>query len=131
MPIVIDGTNGITGVTAISSGTANTPVLHKDNAGNTLSCWAWVCFNGTTGAIRAAFNVASITRGGVGTYTVNFSAALPDANYFAAHGMGDSNTSSADDMRRNGTPTTTAYSFKLGSGATLADADYIGLAFFR
>lgn len=42
---------------------------------------AWVNFNGTgTIAIRASFNVSSITDGGVGTYTVNFTNALVDAN---------------------------------------------------
>ncbi len=45
-------------------------------------CRAWVNFNGTgTVAIRASGNVSSITDGGVGNYTVNFTTALPDANY--------------------------------------------------
>ena len=39
-------------------------------------------FNGTgTVAIRASFNVSSITDNGTGDYTVNFTTALPDANY--------------------------------------------------
>ncbi len=43
---------------------------------------AWVNFNGTsTVAIRAQFNVSSITDNGTGNYTVNFSSALADANY--------------------------------------------------
>ena len=43
---------------------------------------AWVNFNGTgTVAIRAAFNVSSITDGGVGLYTVNFTTNMPDVNY--------------------------------------------------
>lgn len=43
---------------------------------------AWVNFNGTgTVAIRAAFNVTSITDNGTGDYTVNFTNALEDANY--------------------------------------------------
>jgi hypothetical protein len=45
-------------------------------------CRAWVNFNGTgTVAIRASFNVSSITDGGTGTYTVNFTTAMSDANY--------------------------------------------------
>ncbi len=45
-------------------------------------CKAWVNFNGTgTVAIRAAFNVSSITDNGTGQYTVNFTNAMPDANY--------------------------------------------------
>ena len=43
---------------------------------------AWVNFNGTgTVAIRASFNVSSITDNGTGDYTVNFTTAMPDANY--------------------------------------------------
>jgi hypothetical protein len=43
---------------------------------------AWVNFNGSgTVAIRAAHNVSSITDNGVGNYTLNFTAALADANY--------------------------------------------------
>jgi len=43
---------------------------------------AWVNFNGTgTVAIRRAFNVSSITDNGTGNYTVNFTTAMPDANY--------------------------------------------------
>jgi hypothetical protein len=43
---------------------------------------AWVNFNGTgTVAIRASGNVSSITDNGTGDYTVNFTTAMPDANY--------------------------------------------------
>jgi hypothetical protein len=46
---------------------------------------AWVNFNGTgTVAIRASGNVTSITDGGTGIYTVNFTTAMPDANYAAS-----------------------------------------------
>lgn len=46
------------------------------------ACRAWVNFNGTgTVAIRASGNVSSITDNGTGDYTVNFTAALTDANY--------------------------------------------------
>ena len=45
---------------------------------------AWVNFNGTgTVAIRASFNVTSITDNGTGDYSVNFTTALADANYAA------------------------------------------------
>lgn len=49
-------------------------------------CRAWVNFNGTgTIAIRASGNVSSITDGGVGIYTVNFTTAMPDANYSVSY----------------------------------------------
>jgi hypothetical protein len=46
------------------------------------SAKAWVNFDGTgTVAIRAAFNVTSITDNGTGAYTLNFTTAMLDANY--------------------------------------------------
>lgn len=46
------------------------------------ACRAWVNFNGTgTVAIRASGNVSSITDNNTGDYTVNFTTAMPDANY--------------------------------------------------
>lgn len=45
-------------------------------------CRAWVNFNGTgTVSIRDSGNVSSITDGGVGLYTINFTTAMPDTNY--------------------------------------------------
>jgi hypothetical protein len=48
-------------------------------------CRAWVNFEGnaTPVAIRASANVSSITDNGTGLYTVNFTTAMPDANYSA------------------------------------------------
>lgn len=48
---------------------------------------AWVNFNGTgTVAIRAQYNVSSITDNGTGDYTVNFTNAMADANYGVSFG---------------------------------------------
>lgn len=45
-------------------------------------CRAWVNFNGTgTVAIRASFNVSSITDITTGVYAINFTTAMPDINY--------------------------------------------------
>jgi hypothetical protein len=68
----------------VQGSTANTPPVFKDGNGTTIGtlCRAWVNFNGTgTVAIRASFNVSSITDNGTGNYTVNFTTAMPDANY--------------------------------------------------
>ena len=47
-----------------------------------FTCKAWVNFNGTgTVAIRASGNVSSITDNASGNYTVNFTTAMPNANY--------------------------------------------------
>jgi hypothetical protein len=51
---------------------------------------AWVNFNGTgTVAIRSSYNVSSITDNGTGAYTVNFSTAMSDANYYMNICSGD------------------------------------------
>ena len=43
---------------------------------------AWVNFNGTgTVAIRASYNVSSITDNGTGDYTVNYTTAMTDSSY--------------------------------------------------
>ena len=56
------------------------------SAATAYGCRAWVNFNGTgTVAIRASGNVSSITDNGVGDYTVNFTTAMPDANYSVGH----------------------------------------------
>jgi len=52
------------------------------SAATAYGCRAWVNFNGTgTVAIRGSGNVTSITDNGTGDYTVNFTNAMPDANY--------------------------------------------------
>lgn len=73
MGMKVNGTSGLTfpdTTTLASAGQA--------------SVRAWVNFNGTgTVAIRAGYNVTSITDRGTGKYTVNFTTAMPDANYSA------------------------------------------------
>ena len=52
------------------------------SSGKAYGVRAWVNFNGTgTVAIRDNGNVSSITDGGTGDYSVNFTTAMPDANY--------------------------------------------------
>jgi len=60
---------------------ASSGVLATQN-GMTGIAKAWVNFNGTgTVAIVGSFNVSSITDNGTGDYTVNFTTAMPNANY--------------------------------------------------
>jgi hypothetical protein len=56
--------------------------LNASGPAPVYACRAWVNFNGTgTVAINASGNVSSITDNGAGDYTVNFTTAMPDANY--------------------------------------------------
>ncbi len=67
----------------IKNGVALTPPTIADVNGVAIGtfCRAWVNFNGQgTVAIRASFNVSSITDNGTGDYTLNFTNAMPDAN---------------------------------------------------
>ena len=60
------------------AGSQSTPIENAING----SAKAWVNFNGTgTVAIRASYNVSSITDNATGRYTMNFTTAMPDANY--------------------------------------------------
>jgi hypothetical protein len=96
MPITIDGTGSITGLSAgglpdlsvttaeIAAGAVTAAKLDGAQSGSApiYGARAWVNFSGTgTVAIRAAGNVSSITDNGVGNYTVNFTTAMPNANY--------------------------------------------------
>ena len=148
MTIVLDGTNGIstpdlesagpvTGTTATFSGnvTLGSSVLATPTgSAPSYTCRAWVNFNGTgTVAIRASGNVSSITDNGVGDYTVNFTNAMPDANYVWA---GTAQFNSANVFLvgdPNGTaPTNNALRFKVAqSNFTNTDAPYVEVAFFR
>lgn len=80
-------------VATVKSNSSSPPVFQNTSGteAGTL-CRAWVNFNGTsTVAIRAQFNVSSITDNGTGDYTVNFTTAMADANYsFVATSSGQS-----------------------------------------
>lgn len=91
-------------------------------------CRAWVNFNGTgTVAIRASGNVSSITDLGTGTYRVNFTNAMPDANFVAFNGNGGSY--SPVYSLAVGSVTVETYNF--GSPPALSDRDPVLVAVFR
>jgi len=120
---------------------ANTTWYPMTVSPNGTLCRAWVNFNGTgTVAIRASFNVSSITDNGTGDYTVNFTTALPDANYAAVHpttlldGSGITLTVANYARTPNSQvlPTTTAYRFStMNTSGTAQDLAYCYVSFFR
>jgi hypothetical protein len=80
------------GALTISTLNNDTGVLQTQN-GMTGIAKAWVNFNGTgTVAIRSSFNVSSITDNSTGNYTVNFTTAMPNANYAVVTGTNITNT---------------------------------------
>ena len=84
----------VSGTTTLTLPTTSGTLIYSDVSANiqfnsgygsvatAFGCRAWVNFNGTgTVAIRASGNVSSITDGGTGAYTINFTTAMPDVNY--------------------------------------------------
>jgi hypothetical protein len=103
-------------------------------------CRAWVNFNGTgTVAIRASGNVSSITDNGVGDYTINFTTAMPDANYSVAGSArfdeGNSDSNGPVFTLRRTPQTTTAVRVIVGGMTggvlTLVDCNAVNVAIFR
>ena len=114
------------------SGNINFNGWLNDDGSENYKCRAWVNFNGTgTVAIRASGGVSSITDNGVGDYTVNFTTAMPDADYIFTGGQtvvgGNIN---GPYYNQGETKTTTAFRVRtysyVSSGADNSDA-YISI----
>jgi hypothetical protein len=129
--------------TLITSTIQGTTLTDGTNSTSTTNCIqgsakAWVNFNGTgTVAIRASYNVSSITDNGTGDYTVNFTNALPDANYSITGSAMHSASVNAhvfclgDVNGASGTlPSTTAVRFRTMylSGPVAQDCTYVCVA---
>jgi len=88
MPISTISQAGLNAPITLTSPTLTTPNIDSaqfatvTGAAPLYAARAWVNFNGTgTVAIRGSGNVSSITDNGTGDYTINFTNAMPDANY--------------------------------------------------
>ena len=112
--------------------------LNASGSAPIYACRAWVNFNGTgTVAIRAAGNVSSITDNGVGNYTVNFTTAMPDADYCAVvtgreDSAGSQNGAAYASIRRSSTAQQVgSINVSSGQGGTNTDFQVINVAIFR
>ena len=153
MPITINGSGTVTGISAgglpddcittaeiaagaVTDAKVNASAAIADTKLSGTTCKAWVNFNGTgTVAIRASYNVSSITDNGTGDYTVNFTTAMVDANYAAectiqydeaGSGVGGTYPS----YSRNA-PSATSARFHHQQNATLFDCTIMSVAIFR
>lgn len=145
MPITLNGSGTVTGISA--GGLPDGVITTDDLAANAVTidkmgtneqsqlCKAWVNFNGTgTVAIRASYNVSSITDNGIGDYTVNFTTAMPDANYAIHVNGAEGNTNFARNasVPYQSAPTSTAFRFAVADAANnLLDSAYTYAAIFR
>jgi len=135
-----------TSTLVLKNGVANTPPTVQDSAGTQVGtfCRAWVNFNGTgTVAIRASFNVSSITDNGTGQYTVNLTNAIADANYainvsfspnFGVSGSSGASINSGVASLAEAAPSTTAFSFAtltLAASGSFHDPKYVNASIFR
>jgi hypothetical protein len=135
-----------TSTLVLRNGVANTPPTIQDNAGTQIGtfCRAWVNFDGTNNVggfctIRGSFNVTTVADNGTGDYTVNFTNALPDANYsvvLTGNQTTAGNAVGGTLIYGTGTPATMlTTSVRVNSGntstGTLLDRGVISVAIFR
>jgi hypothetical protein len=78
------------------------------SAATAYGCRAWVNYNGTGASIRGSGNVSSVTNNGTGDNTINFTNAMPDANFSWAvtqqlNGTGNADTGASSTARTQGT----------------------------
>jgi hypothetical protein len=115
------------------------PALNATGSAPIFACRAWVNFNGSgTVAIRASGNVSSITDNGTGDYTVNLTAAMPDANYCVvttgSNDLGDATYRNTTNANRANFGTTSFRIFSQGvnqNASVKEDAGNINVAVFR
>jgi hypothetical protein len=119
-------------ITTLSDGTNSTSATNPIQG----SAKAWVNFQGTdTVAIRASYNVSSITDNGTGDYTVNMTNALADANYAFVGTAGGGTVNPNNYFTGPSTATTmstTQFRFQTrNDGAGLVDSNTIMISVFR
>jgi hypothetical protein len=124
----IDGQVGVANAAPVKT------ALNASGSAPIYACRAWVNFNGTsTVAIRASGNVSSITDNGTGDYTVNFTTAMPDANYcWSASGQQPAGSSSSSVIGSSATaPTASALRILALNAGGAADWPNLCVAIFR
>jgi hypothetical protein len=151
MPITINGSGTVTGITAgglpdgvittddiaagaVTNAKVNASAAIADSKLTGTTCKAFVNFNGTgTVAIRASYNVSSITDNGTGDYTVNFTSALVDANFNAVATPGRlANNGAYITTQEAAAPTTSSVRFRNRNlSFTQEDCESMCVAIFR
>ena len=102
------------------------------------SARAWASWSGSTGTIRASYNVSSVTRNSAGYYTVNFTNAFADANYSIGASASSDGTHGALSLCTNSNdatvvpPSTTSFSMSCGQYSYgKFDSTYVNAQVFR
>ena len=137
--VSIDTSQNVKFSGALRSNAVSTPPTIQDSAGTEIGtfCRAWVNFNGTgTVAIRASFNVTSITDVNSGRYVVNLTTALPDSNGAAVATAIPGTASDANSNRicyaaQISTTTIRLNITSVTSGTDWQDSEFIACSIFR
>jgi hypothetical protein len=110
------------------------------SAATAYGCRAWVNFNGTTASpstIRGSGNISSVTKFATGQYGLNFTTAMPDANYSTvaqciACGIVAGLYVEVIGSSGCGAPTTSSTALRvITPSATTYDSSYVYAAVFR
>ena len=126
----VTGTQSVSGNLSFNSGYGSSAVA--------FGCRAWVNFDGTTNTggfctIRGSGNVTTVADNGTGDYTINFTNAMPDANYNAV-GCAGGVDPSLGDRQLSSYPTSTS-ACRVISGMTATankfDATQMHVSIFR
>jgi len=115
-------------------------IIKLQSNGVTTNALAWGTFQGAAGTIDASYNTSSVTRNSTGDYTINYTVAMPNANY-AALATTNQNAAGNPAGFSIGYPdnsstilySTTQVRFlvKYGSTSSVFDAPTVSVAVFR
>ena len=127
------------GTVVLSTLNDSSGVLATQN-GMTGIAKAWARFGTSSATIAGSFNVSSITRNAAGDYTINFTTAMPNANYAnvatCAYSAGVTISMATVNYSSQSNayvaPTTSAYRVSVTSPSSTSgvDSDYISTAAF-
>jgi len=119
-------------VAVIPTGTTNFGFDSRFGSMYSVPVSGWVKFNGTGNvAIRASGNVSSITDNGTRDYTVNFTTAMPDADYAICATINRNNSRQADAIVPLTYATSSIRLFTHNAGATAVDEAFVNISIFR
>lgn len=92
---------------------------------------AWVRFVGSTGAISGtAYNVTSVSRGGAGSYTLNFTTAFATDNYLCTGSIEDAGTNGFFKASQTGKTVSAQPIFTLNLTPTTYDPAFVNVVCF-
>jgi hypothetical protein len=121
--------------TLITSTIQGTTLTDGTNSTSTTNCIkgsakAWVNYNGVTQTVNSSFNVLTVTYVSTGTYTVNFTTAMPNA-FFVTQLTGNNSGARSNTFGYTTAQTTSSVSIKFADDqSTLTDVSSANVAIF-